>query len=518
MLLRPEDLPQETDALIAFALALAAENEALRAALKQFNAQTFGPRSERGSVVLEGQFDLELGDLAPPEAISPETAATPQNGASQSKRKPAKRNIGRLPTWLPRVIEVIEPPAKSCACCSGTLHKIGEDVAEALDVVPAQVRVLRTIRPKYACRTCATGITQAAAKLRLFDGGLATTALVASVAVWKYAWHMPLNRQAQMLAGQGINLDRATLGKWVKKAAWWLKGLYLRQLAAVHSHPRIFCDETRLPVRKKGRRRTHTGQLWAHATDDRAWNGPAPPAVVYIFAQGRGHQEIRAQLADYHGLLQVDGYAGYKALAKPGRKPGPIALAFCLAHARRKFTDVYKTTQSAFAAAAIGLFKEIYAIEAEIRGRSAEERCQARQAKTAPIMADLKRHCEEELAGLSAKSKLAGAIRYTLAHWAGLTRFLGDGRLEADNNTVERTMRPISLGRKNHMFAGDDGGAETWAILSSLLNTARLNDIDPFVWLSDVLEQIVSGQTKANDLERLLVWNWKADRALQAAA
>lgn len=448
MPLRPEDLPRDTDALIAFALSLAAENEALRPAIKQFNAQTFGPRSERGSVVVEGQFDLELGDLAPPEPLSPETAATPQNGGSQSKRKPARRNIGRLPTWLP---QVIEPAAKSCACCSGALHKIGEDVAEALDLVPAQVRVLRTIRPKYACRTCATGITQAAAKLRLFDGGMATTALVASVAVWKYAWHMPLNRQAQMLAGQGINLDRATLGKWVKKAAWWLKGLYLRQLAAVHSYPRVFCDETRLPVRKKGRRRTHTGQFWAHATDDRAWNGPAPPAVVYIFAQGRGHKEIRAQLADYHGLLQVDGYAGYKALAKPGRKPGPIALAFCLAHARRKFTEVYKTTQSAFAAAAIGLFKEIYAIEAEIRGRSAEERRQARRAKTAPIMADLKRRCEEELAGLSAKSKLAGAIRYTLAHWPGLTRFLSDGRLEADNNTVERTMADQSWPEESYV-------------------------------------------------------------------
>lgn len=251
-------------------------------------------------------------------------------------------------------------------------------------------------------------------------------------------------------------------------------------------------------MRKKDRRRTHTGQLWAHAVDDRPWSGPAAPAVVYIFAQGRGHKEIRAQLADYQGLLQVDGYAGYKALAKPGRKPGPIELAFCLAHARRKFTDVYKTTKSAFAAEAIGVFAQIYAIEAEIRGRSAQERMMVRQAKTAPIMADMKRRFEEQL--------------------AGLTRFLGDGRLEADNNTVERTMRPIALGHRNHLFAGDDGGAETWAILASLLNTAKLNEIDPFVWLSDVLEQIVSGQTKANDLDRLLAWNWKADRAAQMAA
>ena len=516
MPLRPEDLPRETDALVALTLSLSAENEALKAALKQVNAQAFGPRSERGSVIAEGQLGLDLGDLAPATEASM-TADALAPSPPRSKRKPARRNIGRLPSWLPRVIEVIEPAVKACACCSGALHRIGEDVAEALDVVPARVRVLRTIRPKYACRSCESGITQAPAKLRLFEGGMATTALVASVAVWKYAWHMPLNRQAHMLAGQGVRLDRATLGKWVKKAAWWLKGLYLRQLGAIHSHPRLYCDETRLPVRKAGRRRTHTGQLWAHAVDDRTWGGPAAPAVVYIFAQGRGHKEIRAQLAHYQGLLQVDGYAGYKALAKPGRKPGPIALAFCLAHARRKFTDVYKTTRSVFAAEAIGVFGQIYAIEAEIRGRSAPERMAVRQAKTAPIMADLKRSFEDQLAGLSSKSKLAGAIRYNLAHWAGLTRFLEDGRLEADNNSVERTMRPIALGRRNHLFAGDDGGAETWAILASLLNTAKLNDIDPFVWLSDVLEQIVSGQAKANDLDRLLAWNWKADRAAHMA-
>ncbi|HEX3363922.1 IS66 family transposase [Phenylobacterium sp.] len=516
MPLRAEDLPHEIEPLRAMVLSLAAENEALKAAIKQINAQVFGQRSERASLLAEGQLDLELGDLADAPTVTDQTAPAPTR--EHAKRKPANRNIGRLASWLPRVIEVIEPAVTTCACCSGALHKIGEDVAEALDAVPAQVRVLRTIRPKYACRACESGITQAPAKLRLFDGGMATTALVASVAVWKYAWHMPLNRQAQILAGQGVRLDRATLGKWVKKAAWWLKGLYLRQLEVIHSHPRLYCDETRLPVRKIGRRRTHTGQLWAHAVDDRTWGGPAAPAVVYIFAQGRGHKEIRAQLADYQGLLQVDGYSAYKGLAKPGRKPGPIELAFCLAHARRKFTDVYKTTQSPFAAEAIGAFARIYAIEAEIRGRSAQERMVVRQAKTAPMMADLKRRFEDELAGLSSKSKLAGAIRYNLAHWSGLTRFLNDGRLEADNNSVERTMRPIALGRRNHLFAGDDGGAETWAILASLLNTARLNDIDPFVWLNDVLEQIVSGQTKANDLDRLLAWNWKADRAVQMAA
>jgi transposase len=517
MPLRPEDLPCETEALRALVLSLAAENEALKATIKQINLQCFGQRSERTRLIIEGQLGLELGD--PAEETEPAAAdVIPVPSAPRGKRKPARRNIGQLPDWLPRVVEVIEPKSKTCACCCGTLHKIGEDVAEALDVVPARVRVMRTVRPRYACRACENGITQAPAKPRLFDGGMATTALVASVAVWKYAWHQPLSRQADMLAGQGIRLDRATLGKWVKKTGWWLKGLYQLQLETIHSCSRVFCDETRLPVRKRDRRRTHNGQFWAHAVDDRPWGGPAAPAVAYVFAQGRGHKEISAQLAGYEGVLQVDGYGGYKRLANPGRKPGPITLAFCLAHARRKFVEVYKVTQSPFAAGVIGIFGRIYTVEANIRGRSAEERAAHRQDKTAPIMAELKQRLEGELAGLSSKSALAKAIRYTLAHWMGLTRFLQDGRLEPDTNTVERTMRPIALGRRNYLYAGDDGGAETWAILASLLMTARLNEVDPLVWLSDVLERIVSGQVKAPELERLLVWNWKSDRAKSVAA
>jgi transposase len=209
MPLRPEDLPDETEALRALVLSLSAESAALKAAIKQINLQVFGPRSERSQLIIEGQMGLELGDQ--PEAVAVPTAEViPFQPVPRGKRKPARRNIGQLPDWLPRVVEVIEPQSISCACCRGTLHKIGEDIAEALDVVPARVRVLRTVRPKYACRACESGITQAPARPRLFDGGMATTGLVASIAVWKYAWHMPLSRQVDMLAGQGIRLDRAT--------------------------------------------------------------------------------------------------------------------------------------------------------------------------------------------------------------------------------------------------------------------------------------------------------------------
>jgi len=339
--------------------------------------------------------------------------------------------------------------------------------------------------------------------------------------VWRFAWHMPISRQVKMLAGQGVVLDRSTPCKWIKRLAWWLSGLHKRQLEVMHSYPRLFCDETRMPVRRVGKKQVHVGQFWTHATDDRPWGGPAPPAVTYVYAEGRGHREIAAQLADYQGVLQVDGYASYKGLAKPGRRPGPIRLAYCLAHARRKFTDVYKTTRSAFAQEIIERMAEIYAIEEQIRGTSAEHRRDIRQARTAPLMSEMKMNLESGLAQLSKASTLAKAIRYCLNHWIGLTLFLEDGRLEADTNTVERSIRPVALGRRNSLFAGDDGGARSWAILASLLQTAVLNGLDPYAYLHDVVEKIVSGEVKNHQLDRLLAWNWKAARAagpLAAAA
>jgi transposase len=239
-----------------------------------------------------------------------------------------------------------------------------------VEIIPAIVRVRRTIRPKYACRACETGVFQHPARFRLFDGGMASTSAIASVAVWKFAWFMPLSRQASMLAGQGLKLDRSTLTRWMKKAAWWLRPLYERQLKAIHAADRIFCDETPLPVRRSGLRRTHTGQFWAHAMDDRPWGGPSPPAVVYVYAEGRGHREIKDQLQAYQGLLQVDGYTAYKKLDAKNRQPGPIHLAFCLAHARRKFVDAHKKTGSPIAADIIGRIAAIYTIEAQIRGRA----------------------------------------------------------------------------------------------------------------------------------------------------
>ena len=520
MPLRPQDLPRDPDALIAMVLERDAEIERLKTSLKTLNALIHGPRSERGDVVL-AQGVLDLGDLetgvTPAPANDDGVAAAP---VSRPPRRKANRNIGHLPKHLPRVEEVIEPASIDCPCCSGRLHRIGEEVSEALDGVPAYIRVLRTVRPKYACRSCQDGVVQAPAHPRVLDGGMATTALIANVIVWKFAWYVPLHRQVQMLAGHGVKLDRGTLALWVKRVAWWMRPLYELQLREMHRHPRIFCDETRMPVLERGIRKARIHQFWAHAVDDRPWGGPAPPAVVYIFAKTRGHCEIKDQLADYQGVVQVDAYSAYTKLATPGRTPGPIRLAYCLAHARRKFTDAYKKAPSPLAQAVIERFARIYAVEAEIRGADAEHRRTVRQAKTAPMMAELKGVLDAALPQLSTQSSLAKAIRYVRDHWAGLTVFLDDGRIEVDSNTVERSMRPISLGRKNSLFAGSCGGAESWAILASLLQTARLNGHDPYAWLHDTLERIVSGQVKTGELDQLLAWRWapKVPAQLPAAA
>jgi hypothetical protein len=339
---------------------------------------------------------------------------------------------------------------------------------------------------------------------------MVTEGLLAHIAVMKYGYQLPLYRQEQMFAAQGITLDRQTLASWMGRVAWWLKPLHALLRRAVMSYPRLFADETPLPVLDPGRGRTKVCQFWAIATDDRPWGGPAPPAVVYVFTEDRKAIRARQLFGDYNGILQVDGYAGYKGLIKNGSRL--IQLAFCFAHARRKFWDVHVATKSPIAAEALQRIAKFYAIEDRIRGLPATQRAAVRQSDTRPLIEDFKPWLEARLLEVSKKSGLGKAIRYTLNHWDGLTRFIDDGRIEIDSNTVERSIKPIGLGKKNYLFAGSEGGAETWATLASLINSAKLHDIDPRHYLTDVLERIVSGRTKINQLNTLLPWNWKAER------
>jgi transposase len=503
-------LPRDPDILIRMIVDLRDENDRLRAIVGALKRTLFGARSEKLDAN-PAQLPLALDDVsAAPRAPEPERVTRPRR-AQPSRRKPA-RNIGGLPKHLPREDVVIEPEVEACPCCQAALHRIGEDVSEMLDIVPAIIWVKRIRRPRYGCRACEGAVVQAPAPARPIEGGLPTAALLAHVAAAKFAWHLPLHRQAQMLAGHGVHLDRSTLVRWIGRAAWWLEPLYALLALTVMSAPKVFCDDTPLPVLDRTRRRTRIARLWCYAVDDRPWRGPAPPMVVYRYAEDRRGQHVREHLDGFHGVLQVDAYAGYEDLAKPNRPGGAVTLAHCLAHARREFFDVHKQTKDAVAAEALRRVGEVYAIEARIRGRAAAERVAVRQAETKPLMAALRSWLMERLAEISVKSPLAGAIRYTLNQWKGLTVFLSDGRVEVDNNTVERSIRPIPLGRKNALFAGSSGGGERWAVLASLVNTAKLHEIDPQTYLADVLERIVSGRTKANALHELLPWNWKAAR------
>ncbi len=491
-----------------------AEVEKLQLIIKQLVRSRYGAHSEKLDPD-QLQLGLEEVEQSLDAAQAGVAGEPPTDKKATGERQPPQRNRGALPAHLPRVEIIIDVEDKRCPCCGGAMHVIGEDVSEMLDVVPALYRVKRIRRPRYGCRSCESAVVQAPAPERPLTGGIATEAVLAQVLVAKYSEHLPLYRQAQIFARNGIDLDRSTLANWVGRACWWLRPLAELLLGTILSSPKIFADDTPVPVLDPGRGRTKTGRLWSYARDDRPWQGSLPPAVAYVYSENRQGVHPRSHLAEFTGVLQVDGYTGFNRLS--GERPaGSVELAFCWAHVRRKFFDFHHATGSPIAAEALRRIAELYQIEARIRGRPTDQRVRIRQAESRPLVDAMKKWLEGELGRVSAKSTLAEAIRYALRHWKGLGLFLEDGCVEIDSNTVERTIRPIKLGAKNHLFAGSDGGAESWAIVASLIQTAKLNDVEPFAYLRDVLERIVSGNTKANDLGSLLPWAWKASQA-QAA-
>src|SRR4051795_2044480 len=503
----------ERDTVMAERDAAQAEIEKLRLLIRQLQRNRFGRRSER---LDPDQLQLGLEDLEQAAAAA-EAAQEEVTARSGTPRPPRvrRRNLGALPAHLPRVEVLVDVEDKSCPCCGGAMHVIGEDTSEMLDIVPAVLRVRGIRRPRYGCRACEEAVVQAPAPERPITGGMATEALLAHVLVAKFCDHLPLYRQAVIFARQGIDLDRSTLCDWVGRACWWLEPLWHMLRRHVMGSTRIFADDTTLPVLDPGRGRTKTGRLWGYAIDDRPWGGSTPPAVVYLYAEDRRGEHPATHLAEFRGTLQVDGYSGFKSLLT-GRPPDQIRLAFCWAHCRRRFYEIHQATGSPLAEEALRRIGELYEVEAEIRGRSAEERRAARRERSKPLVDALHAWLTAQLGRVSGKSGLAEAIRYALRHWQGLVLFLDDGRLELDTNIIEREIRPIALGRKNSLFVGSDGGAGHWAIMASLVATAKLNGVEPQAWLTDVLERVVSGRTKAHELERLLPWNWKAERLLAA--
>lgn len=345
---------------------------------------------------------------------------------------------------------------------------------------------------------------QVGAPERLIAGGLATPALLAHVLISKYCDHLPLYRQSQIFDRQGVDLCRSTPAGWVGAACWWLEALHERLCENVFASNHLFADDTPIPVLDPGRGRTKTGRPWVYAREQRPWSGPEPPAAIYLFAPDRKAERPAAHLAAFKGIPHVDGYAGFEQLADKSN----ITLAACWSHSRRKFYDVAEATASPVAAEALRRIGELYAIEARIRGHSPAYRLAERRTFSKPIVDALNVWLDAQLRLVSGRSTLAEAIRYALPCWHGLTRFLNDGRVELDTNPVERAIRPVTLGRKNHLFAGSDGGGHRWAVVSSLITTCKLNDVEPYAYLRDVLQRMIDGHP-VNRLDELLPWSWK---------
>ena len=459
-----------------------AERQRLELVIRQLLRAQFGRKSER---LDPEQFQLTLENLEQEIAAAkaPRQDAEDSDENRRPRRAPARRNLGHLPAHLERYEVVIEPEDRSCPCCGGALHQIGVEETERLDAVPLRLRVRVTRRPIYGCRSCAEAVVQAPAPDSAIPGGLPTEGLLAQVAVSKYNDGLPLYRQAQILERDGIHLDRATLSDWMGRTAWWLKPLWELLLGSVLSSPKLFCDDTRLPVLAPGKGRTRTGYLWGIARDDSPWRGDLPPAVAYVYTEDRVWDRAREVLADYTGVLQVDGWGGFKRLTgKQDAVPddaGAVTLAFCWSHGRRQFFEIHQSSQSPIAGEVLRRIAELYRIEDEIRGQPPDARQAVRQDRSRPRVDALKVYLDEQLARVSGKMPVAKAIRYMLSHWDGLCVFLTDGRVELDTNTIERLHRVVATTRKNALFAGADSGARSWAIFTSLIQSARMSGLNP---------------------------------------
>lgn len=477
--------------------------ERLEKLVADFKRALYGAKSEKSD---PQQYHLALEDIETAIAI-----VHAEDEAIDPPKTPAKKHTatrGALPKHLPRVEVIIEPESTICACGMHR-HLIGEDVSERLDIIPAQFRVIVTRRPKYACRSCTDGVTQAPAPARLIESGMPTEATVASVIVSKFADHLPLYRQSQIYARQGVEIDRSTLAGWVGKAAYELKPVYDCLMASLKQSTKLFMDETIAPVLDPGRGKVKKGYFWALARDDRPWNGDDPPAVVFTYAPGRAGKHATTILQGFEGILQVDGFAGYNSVLDP-KTNKEIRLANCWAHARRKLFELTQKNAAPIATEGLKQIMAFYRIETEIRGLNAEQRLAVRVKKTAPKIAAFKTWLDQARTQVSLKSPTGQALSYIVNHWEGLCLFLTDGRIEMDSNAVERTIRPIALNRKNALFAGHEAGAQNWAMLASLIETCKMNGIEPYAYLTATLGAIVNGHKQSN-IQALLPWNFKPD-------
>ena len=474
------------------------EIENLKLLILKLKRMHFGPRSEKVNHDIE-QLELRLEDLeanqAAAEPLPLQAAAVVLN--QKAPRKPARRP---LPAELPRETETIAPRHEACPDCGGKLRSLGEDVSETLEYVPARFKVIRTVRPKLSC-ACCSRIVQEPAPHRPIDRGLAGPGLLAHVLVAKYADHLPLYRQSEIYAREGVDIDRSTLADWVGGVSRTVRPLVEVLKKYVLSAEKLHGDDVPVPVLEPGNGKTKIGRLWTYVRDDRPAGSEAASAVWFAYSPDRKGEHPAAHLKNYQGILQADGYAGFKQLYEKGG----VVEAACWAHVRRKFHDLYQAHRSPVAKEALERIAQLYGIEKDIRGRSPAERKEVRQTRSRPLLESLHVWLKSTMAKMSRKSDVALAINYALGRWPALALFCDDGRVEMDNNAAERALRTVALGRKNYLFAGSDAGGERAAAIYSLLGSAKLNGIDPEAYLSTVLRRIADHPI--NRIEQLLPWN-----------
>jgi transposase len=471
----------------------------------------FGRKSEKLDRQIE-QLELRLDELQATQAENTSASQTPSVAAVDAKvnEKPARRP---LPEHLPREVRKYLPKQEACPDCGGQLKHLGEDVSEILEYVPARFKVIRQVRPKLAC-ACCERIVQAAAPSRPIERGVAGPGLLAHVLVSKYCDHLPLYRQSEIYAREGVELERSTLADWVGGTSRLLAPLVEALRRHVMSANKLHADDTPVPVLAPGNGKTKTGRLWTYVRDDRPAGDATPAAVWFAYSPDRKGEHPQAHLGNFTGTLQADGYAGFDAVYETGR----IQEAACWAHVRRKFYDLHVAHKSLVAAEAMERIAALYAVEKEIRGHPASQRRELRNARARPLLDSLKQWLEETLGKLSRKSDTALAVRYALSRWNALLRYVDDGRIEIDNNAAERALRTVALGRKNYLFAGSDAGGERAAALYSLIGSAKLNGLDPEAYLRNVLSRIADHPI--NHIDKLLPWNLvtnPAEQSLHAA-
>ncbi|WP_227271016.1 IS66 family transposase [Roseobacter weihaiensis] len=497
-------IPDDSDDLRSFAVQLVAEVKAQAMLIEKLRHQVAGHQAWRYGTSSEAsaqlQLALETSELAA-AAMTAQMGLPEEAGASaeeaEVKAKPVRRPI---PDHVPRNEVEIAPSSDSCGACGGALRKIGQDVTEELEYVPRRFVVNRITRPRFACSGC-DGFTQAPLPSRPIERGRPGPGLLAHVLVSKYGDHAPLYRQSQIYAREGIDLSRATMAEWVGRSTALLEplaeaiGRHVLEGGAIHA------DDTPVWMLAPGTGKTKTARLWTYVRDERDWTGAAAAAALYRFSPDRKGIHPAKHLA---GWMHADGYAGFEELYRGGS----IRDVACLAHVRRKFVDVHRAQGSAIAEEAIRRIGQLYAVETAIRGSPPDERIHIRQEKAAPVFDEFERWLPEQLSTISGKTPLAMAIRYASGRLKRLRPYLAHGTLSADNNVAERAMRCVALGRKNHLFVGSPAGGRAAAVAYTLIETAKLNGVDPQAWLADTLARLPDH--KITRLDDLLPWRWKA--------